>query len=309
MRITYHTCRLQYCNVVHFLSSDFNPPLPATTTEKELRKTPPVTDSREKEEKPDIPKPVNKPKVDHTPKPVDTRRREDLVGGVAGRESRLKSPMTDEKSKTSKLKKADRPDKQVSKNFKNRSKTDKSSSAVEEVTTKKIELLATETKVCTVQALTVSKPKNQTSVVKQGSTRLARDSSSDKPSRTGSFTEKRLIEKVLEGQQGHVTSRVVEGHHGVKHAEDVSWTKVVSNSSSPQSSHVTSKTNQIRPHGQSSNQIQSSFASKVRQEHVWTSSQESTSDWGSEEMDLEDYQALARCSTDDDKIRKLRDVL
>ena len=68
----------------------------------------------------------------------------------------------------------------------------------------------------------------------------------------------------------------------------------------PQGGHVTGhvilKTNQIR----------SLLGPKSRQESVFVSSQESASDWGSEEIDLDDLQVISSCRTDDDKISKWR---
>ena len=57
--------------------------------------------------------------------------------------------------------------------------------------------------------------------------------------------------------------------------------------------HVTSKANQTATLLNSS---------KPRQEAVWVSSQETASDWGSEEIDLDDLQVISSCKTDDDKI-------
>ena len=61
---------------------------------------------------------------------------------------------------------------------------------------------------------------------------------------------------------------------------------------------------QIRPAAPATSQIRIPLSGKVRGESAWpTSSQESASDWGSEELDTEDL-VISRCITDDDKIRE-----
>ena len=93
-----------------------------------------------------------------------------------------------------------------------------------------------------------------------------------------------------------------------KDSDDQGWIKAT-HTRSTMSEQANTSSLQLTQAGHvtlSTNQKSSSFSSKVSGENAWNvSSQESTSDWGSEGYDLEEQLLLSsECTTDDDKIRK-----
>ena len=184
------------------------------------------------------------------------------------------------------------------------SKPEKSTAAVGATTTpttitRKIEVLSSEQKV-----YPLSRSKNYGGEVskqeRSGSVKSSKEADiRESSSKTGTWDSKKLgrADTSVPGKQG----------------EGLAWNKAVGRPQSdhdslrvsppPGGSHMTAKTNQIRTPSQPSNQTQSSFVAKSQQpESSWTSSQDSMSDWGEEEMDPEELQVISRCRTDDDKI-------
>lgn len=184
----------------------------------------------------------------------------------------------------------------VSRGQKSRTKTEKSHGSLDVTpasTTKQIETGASDQKIH--QGVTISKLKSS----KLSPAKSLRESSNPEQNLKSSGSSKQGVEHPPPPHRTRSPS-------SEKQVDDGGWIKATSRthphvhsqersasvSPIPQGAHVTGhmilKTNQIRS----------------RQESVWGSSQESTSDWGSEEIDLDDLQVISSCRTDDDKISK-----
>ena len=254
-----------------------------------------------KSKEPEAPNTPKSPPVESNTQPRVNESWSGIV--ISNKKDSSKGVATEEKNKTNKSKKQDKPVPKIQKILTKGEKLNDTTTAV----TKKIEVLAPEPKPYSLQqTLPISRPRNPgTKTSKQAPLRLVKSGSSDQAWKP---VGKKDLEKPAESILRRSPTDKIS-------TEDAGWAKVVSRqtasqgqstSTSPQPrSHVTPKATQISSSAQPSNQFPASFASKVRQhERAWNSSQESASDWGSEEMDLEELRAISSCSTDDDKIRE-----
>ncbi len=208
-----------------------------------------------------------------------------------------------------------KPDKPVTKNHK--CKTKAILVDVPTATTKKIEVLpaspAEPVKTFPVSVSKSKPPSLSGKPVKQG---LPRQTKGGEIEQVWNLPGKKAVvamEQALEDSPDFALKSPVEKAP----TKEIVWSKVVSrqsqsrnsltrgnkaNSGSPPAPTATPTTQTASQSPCNQQATVPQFVLKAKQE-VWSSSQDSTSDWGSEEMDLEELQAIYGCSTDDDKIR------
>ena len=284
-------------NASYFHPLDFNPPepvldqlLPAATCQPSWEQEVSTTS---KEEKPTSSS--NKPKMEDT-----VPDKEGSVKSAPERGHKVDKARPERKGNKAKRGEKEDSGKQASlpRNQKNKTKAPITPTPAPTVApaTKQTETVAADQKVLTTpksKASKLSPSKSQKENITSEQTSKSSTSLKgcvDKPSSVpraqspSSGSEKQSDE----GGWIKATSRT---HPHVHHQEQN--TNPVPHGAHVMTSHVTSKANQT------STLLNSS---KPRQEAVWGSSQESASDWGSEEIDLDDLQAISSCRTDDDKI-------
>ena len=280
-----------------FTLLDFNPPepvldqpLPAATCQPNWERDVSTTSKEEK-----LNGSSNKPKLENT-----VAEKESSVKPASERGHKVDKARPERK--VSKVKKAEKEDsgKQapVPRNQKNKTKAPTTPAPTPTIAPaiKRSEIVATDQKILTTpkskaSKLSPAKSQKDNNISEQSSKSSASlkggvESSSSVPraQSPGPGSEKQSDE----GGWIKATSRT---HPHVHHQERS--TSPVPHGAHVMTGHVTSKANQTAALLNSS---------KPRQEAVWVSSQESASDWGSEEIDLDDLQVISSCKTDDDKI-------
>ena len=284
-----------YCPPSYFYPLDFNPPEPvldqpppAATCQPRWE---PDVSTTSKEEKPSGSS--NKPKLEDT-----VPERESSVKPAPERGHKVDKARPERK--VSKAKKAEKEDggKQapLPRNQKNKANLPTTPAPTPTVApaTKRTETVATDQKVLTTLKSKASKPSPAKS---QKDNNVSEQSSKSSTSLKGSVESSSSVPRAQspgpgsekqpdEGGWIKATSRT-HAHHQERS------TSPVPHGAHVITGHVTSKANQTAALLNSS---------KPRQETVWVSSQETASDWGSEEIDLDDLQVISSCKTDDDKI-------